>query len=90
VTDIQDTYVGKIGGTNNWQNVNIFEWSKSCYDIAITLYEGLSRGSEETVPQWYLDANIPVANTQIVLGGYRLAWLIQWIYPNTASESFLL
>ena len=32
------------------------------------------------LPQWYIDDNIVVCNERITLGGYRLAYLIKYIF----------
>ncbi len=37
----------------------------------------------DPVPQSYIDANLPIAEQQMVLGGLRLAHLMTTIFPNT-------
>ena len=63
---------------------NELSWSKDSYDIAITLYDGLTEN--EAVPQAYLDKNIPIAEAQLVKGGYRLAFVLDHIF-STSNES---
>ena len=40
----------------------------------------------EAVPQDYLDTNIPIAEQQIVIGGYRLAYVIDYIFSESSWE----
>jgi hypothetical protein len=35
---------------------------------------------DEVVPQAYIDKNVPVAQNQIVLGGFRLYALMRYIF----------
>ncbi len=37
------------------------------------------------LPQWYIDENIIVCNQRITLGGYRLAYLTEYIYSESAD-----
>ena len=39
------------------------------------------------LPQWYIDKYVPVSEGRVVLGGYRLANLIEYMFPST--ELFL-
>lgn len=40
---------------------------------------------DETVSQDYIDKNLPIAEGRLVLGGYRLAYLMEYIFPQTES-----
>lgn len=43
---------------------------------------------DETVSQDYIDTNLVVAENQLVLCGYRLAYVMEYIFP-TQAELFL-
>lgn len=65
-------------------------WSEESYEIGITKYDGIIPSTDETVvPQWYLDENLQVCWDRITLGGYRLANLMEYIYPSRTSFEFL-
>ena len=55
-------------------------WAKDSYDIAVTLYDGITENEE--VPQSYLDDSIPIAEQQLVKGGYRLGFVLNHIFGN--------
>lgn len=73
---------------HEYENINVFLWSDESYQIAITKYAGIT--PDAAVPQWYLDENLQVCWDRITLGGYRLAHLIEYIYPATAHETLFL
>jgi len=77
-----------VAEAHEYENINVFLWSDESYRIAITKYEGITPGA--AVPQWYLDQNLQVCWNQITLGGYRLAYLMEYIYPPVNQESLFL
>jgi len=85
---IEMTANGQAGvkDSNEYENINIFLWSEESYQIAITKYEGIT--PDAVVPQWYLDENLQVCWDRITLGGYRLAHLMQYMFP-ARNTSFL-
>jgi hypothetical protein len=56
----------------------------------IIMYDNVGITPNEAVPQWYLDENLQVCWDRITLGGYRLAYLIEYIYPATSQEALFL
>ena len=58
-------------------NSTILGHSKKVFCFKLGVYE------DEAVPQDYLDLNIPVAERQIVIGGYRLAYIISFIFSSS-------
>lgn len=34
------------------------------------------------LPQWYLDDNLKMCHERVTLGGYRLAYLIEYMFPS--------
>jgi len=76
-----------VKDVNEYDNINVFLWSSESYQIAITKYDGIT--PDAVVPQWYLDENLQVCWDRITLGGYRLAHLMEYIYPERSSDAFL-
>ena len=60
------------------------DWATDSYNIAKTLYDGVTENEE--VPQDYIDKGIPIAEAQILKGGYRLAFVLDHIF-STSNES---
>ena len=58
--------------------MDISSWAQESYDIAITKYDGITK--DVPLPQDYIDKNLIVCNERITLGGYRLAYLIEYIF----------
>ena len=48
----------------------------------LILFAGIKEN--EAVPQAYLDKNIPIIQSRMVLGGYRLYGLIRYIFDPSA------
>jgi hypothetical protein len=51
---------------------------------SLTLFADIEQNA--AVPQAYQDTNKPIAESQFVLGGLRLAYLMTTIFPNTIIE----
>jgi hypothetical protein len=88
---IQMAYDGRsaLSDPAEYENIDVLMWSDESYQIAITKYDGIIPSDEETVvPQWYLDENLQVCWDRLTLGGYRLAHIMEYIYPSR-SEAFL-
>jgi hypothetical protein len=64
-----------------YENMDFTVWSKESYDISITLYDGIEEGV--ALPQEYIDTNLILCEERITLGGHRLAYLIQYMFPAT-------
>lgn len=67
-----------VKNSDAYQNTNIESWAQESYDLAKTKYDGITK--DVALPQWYIDDNIVVCNERITLGGYRLAYLIKYIF----------
>lgn len=61
-----------------YQSTDIDAWTQESYEISKTLYAGLTE--YESVPQSYIDAHLDTAYSQIFIGGYRLAYLLDYIF----------
>jgi len=86
---VEMTKNGQAGvkDANEYENINLFMWSEESYSIAITKYEGIT--PDAVVPQWYLDENLQVCWDRITLGGYRLAHLMEYMFPQRSTAEFL-
>jgi len=85
--DMQNRRKASVGGKSNYENINFDGWSAEGYAIGITKYDGIVEN--EKLPQSYIDENLIVAEERIVLAGYRLAYLMKYIYPATNATGFL-
>lgn len=76
-----------VKNSEEYENVDVLVWSEESYNIAITKYADIE--IDQPVPQSYLDENIQVCWDRITLGGYRLAHLIEYMYPAKTESYFL-
>ena len=60
-------------------------WASDSYNTAKTLYDGVTENEE--VPQSYLDNGIPIAEAQIMKGGYRLAFVLDHIFSPSLNSA---
>ena len=67
-----------------YESLNFDSWALESLAIAETLYDGVTEN--EPVPQEYLDKNIPVANERLTIGGYRLYYVISFIFSPAVLE----
>ena len=80
-----DDYAYCVKDSSIYESTDFEAWSEEAYDIAITLYDGVT--PDEAVPQSYIDKNLPVANERLTIGGYRLAYIINYIFsPSTEAD----
>ena len=81
VDNVMTTYADAVKYKYYYQSVKYDDFAKESFDIAITLYDGLTEG--EAVPQEYLDKNKPIAYDRLMKGGYRLYWTIDYIFGGS-------
>lgn len=53
-------------------------WTAEAFEIAKTLYDGLDEYG--VVPAAYIEKFTPLAYERLVIGGYRLASLLEYIF----------
>lgn len=71
--------------SSEYQNTNYMKWATDAYNIgAQNAWEGISENT--VVSTSYINRVKPLAERQIVLGGYRLAYLIQQLFGVSAEE----
>jgi len=69
-------------------NRDIDAWAAESWDKAKTMYTGAVEN--EKLSQSYLDVSVPKVENDITLGGYRTAWLMEWIYGNVNNKPTFL
>lgn len=65
-------------------NRDIDGWSLEMFARAKTMYKGATEN--EPLPQAYIDESVPKVEDDITLGGYRLAYLITYIFDKNVHE----
>lgn len=66
---------------SEWQNTDVELWAKESYELsANNVYNGIHEG--QALPQDYIKKNQAAIQKQIVMGGLRLAYLIESIFSN--------
>jgi len=70
-----------------YENLDVEDWAMESYDIATTLYTGIEQNV--ALPQWYLDQNLVVCHQRVTLGGFRLAYLVEYMFPSRNAQAFL-
>lgn len=69
----------------DWQSTDYDYFAQLSYNIAIQVYDGLTE--DEAVPDDYINQWKPVAYKQLVLGGHRLYYAIDYIFSDSAANS---
>jgi hypothetical protein len=72
-----------VADSREWANTDIEMWSQEGFEIAKTLYNGVTEN--EPVPSEYIETNLILAQDRITLGGYRLAYLVQYMFGSTTD-----
>jgi len=57
--------------------------------IAQHVYDGLHEGKDSVVPQSYIDQYNPIAKKRVALAAYRIAYMIEQLYGESETETFL-
>lgn len=70
-----------------YENLDVEDWAMESYDIATTLYTGIEQNV--ALPQWYLDQNLVICHQRVTLGGFRLAYLVEYMFPSRNGQAFL-
>ena len=84
------TYAYAVSDPSVFETVDFDAISHESHDLAEQLYAGLTE--DEAVPQEYLDKWKPVAYEQLMKGGYRLAYVVNYMFGDNKSlfpETFL-
>lgn len=55
------------------------------YEIAVGVYDGLTAGKDQVLPDEYIAKYGPIAKERATLAGHRLAYLIEKIFGNGAK-----
>lgn len=76
---------GVLVSPQTYHNLSVYDWAAESYAIGKDAYTGIVQ--DVALPQWYIDRYVPVSEGRVVLAGYRLAHLIEYMFPST--ELFL-
>ena len=79
-----DTYSYAVSDPSVYETIDFDAMSHESFNIADQLYDGLTEDAE--VPQEYLDKWKPVAYERLMVGGYRLAYLINYIFGDSSKS----
>ena len=82
-----NTYAYAVKDKSVYETVDYVAMSEESYDIAVTLYDGVTENV--TVSQEYLDKNTPIAYERLIIGGYRLFYTIDYIFGSSSSSSII-
>lgn len=84
VSDLTTRNKSVVSKSSVYENLDWDMWSHDSFDIAITLYDGITEN--EAASQDYLDNGKVIAESQIVLGGFRLAYALNYIFGDEEEE----
>lgn len=68
---------------SEYQNTDIASWVQQSYDISKTLYDGVVINTP--LSQEYINNGLTICNERITLGGYRLAYLTEYIFASATE-----
>ena len=97
VSDLVSRNTAAVSNKKVYENLDWNSWAKQSYDYAITLYDGkkyllkltqiVAGITENEAPsQDYIDNGILIAESQIMVGGYRLAYVLNYIFEDSEDE----
>lgn len=65
------------------------KWAKESYEIAKnSVYTGVYEN--EPVPSEYITSQLIQAQDRITLGGYRLAYVVAYMFPSNLVEPYIV
>lgn len=72
-----------------WQNTDVAAWTQESYGLAKSnVYAGVTDG--KALSDAYVSKNVDAIQRAVVLGGLRLAYVIQHIFGGAALDSSFL
>ena len=83
VDSVMSTYAYAVADASVYETIDFDAMSQESFLIAETLYDGLVE--DEPVPQAYLDKFKPVAYERLIIGGYRLAYLVNFMFGDNSA-----
>lgn len=83
VDGMMTDYAYAVKTKSVYESLDFDAMAEESLAIAETLYDGLTM--DEAVPQAYLDKNIPVANERLTIGGYRLYYIVNFMFSPAAA-----
>ena len=76
-------YAYAVSDSSTYESLDYDAYAQESFNIAVQLYDGLTE--DAAVPQEYLDKWKPVAYERLILGGYRLYYLIDYIFSDSKA-----
>lgn len=74
---------------SEWQNMNLASWVNDSFELAKSgVYPGVVAG--QPLSEEYLKKNKEALERQIVLGGLRLAYVMETIFVENIENSYFL
>lgn len=67
---------------SDYETVNYPQFRDESYAIAKDVYTGVTEGSDQVVPQAYIDKFTPIAEQRVVLAAYRLFYVTTLIFGD--------
>ena len=80
-SDVMSNYAYAVSDSSKYESLDYDAYAQESFNIATQLYDGLTE--DEAVPQEYLDKWKPVAYERLILGGYRLYYLVDYIFSDS-------
>lgn len=80
-TDLSNQYPSFQPSETN--TVNFDSFAEESFKIAETVYDGLTEGSDQVVPESYISKFSPIAKRRVVLAAHRLVYAIELIFSNS-------
>ena len=83
VNTVMTNYSYAVEDTSLYESLDYDAYAHESFNIATQLYDGLTE--DAAVPQEYLDKWKPVAYERLILGGYRLYYLVDYIFSDAKA-----
>ena len=83
VVSLMASGASAVAKASEYQNTDIATWVQQSYDISKTLYDGVVINT--ALSQEYINNGLTICNERITLGGYRLAYLTEYIFATAAE-----
>jgi hypothetical protein len=83
VSGVMSNYSYAVEDKSLYESLDYDAYAHESFNIATKLYDGLTE--DAVVPQEYIDKWKPVAYERLILGGYRLYYLVDYIFSDAKT-----
>lgn len=81
---LADDLVGQFSFKKSETDTTDFKkFRDESHEIAVTVYDGLTQGKDQVVPDAYIAKFAPIAKKRVVLAAYRLVYAIEEIFGES-------